>query len=196
MDLPCGSDSRNGKTIAQESKMQNLWIYKNTKDNSARFLLGEKGVKTLICIGINASTAETEHLDNTLSTVKRFFHTLGYDSWLMLNVYPQRVTNPNLLHQVIDRELHKKNLRYIDRAFRTGHSDIWAAWGTLINKREYLSGCLKDIYALAKRYNLNWFHMGPLCKSGHPHHPLYLSKKLTLEKFDVSQYMLTLESSR
>lgn len=173
--------------------MNNQWIYKNTEDNAARFLLGERGTKTLICIGINASTAEPGHFDNTLSTVKRFSRTLGYDSWLMLNVYPQRATNPNLLHQVINKELHKKNLRYIDWAFRTGHSDIWAAWGTLINKREYFHGCLQDIYELSKRYNLNWFHMGSLCKSDHPHHPLYLSKNLHLEEFDINSYMMGLE---
>lgn len=172
--------------------MNNLWIYKNTKDNAARFLLGERGTKTLICIGINASTAEPGKLDNTLATVKRFSLDLGYDSWLMLNVYAQRATDPNLLHQIINKELHKKNLRYIDWAFRNGHSDIWAAWGTLINKRRYLPSCLKDIHALSKRHNLNWFNMGPLCKSGHPHHPLYLSKNLSLEKFDMDRYIVSL----
>jgi len=172
--------------------VNNQWIYKNTEDNAARFLLGERGAKTLICIGINASTATPEHLDNTLATVKRFSRDLGYDSWLMLNVYPQRATNPKLLHRIMDKELHRKNLEYIDWAFHTGRSDIWGAWGTLINKREYLFICLKDIYELSKRYNLNWFHMGPLCKSGHPHHPLYLKKNLLLEKFDMNQYMMVL----
>jgi len=32
-----------------------MWIYKNTSDNSARFVLGESGKKPLICFGINAS---------------------------------------------------------------------------------------------------------------------------------------------
>ena len=46
-------------------------IYSNTSNNKARFLLGEKGSKSLICIGINPSTAEPNNLDNTLKLILR-----------------------------------------------------------------------------------------------------------------------------
>ena len=77
--------------------MKNSWIYFNTLDNKARFVLGKKGKKTLLCIGTNPSTATPSKLDNTLKTVKRFSKDLEYDSWIMLNIYPQRATNPNNL---------------------------------------------------------------------------------------------------
>jgi len=50
--------------------MKSHWLYSKTSDNKARFLLGEKGNKTLICIGINPSTAEPDNLDRTLTVVK------------------------------------------------------------------------------------------------------------------------------
>lgn len=54
------------------------WIYKHTKDNTSRFVLGEIGAKNLICIGINPSTATPESLDNTLKKVQKFASNKGY----------------------------------------------------------------------------------------------------------------------
>lgn len=169
--------------------MEQNWIYANTKDNKARFLLGEKGKKCLICIGINPSTANPDKLDNTLTTVRRFALALDYDSWLMLNVYPQRATNPNQLHTEMNVEYHKQNLKQMEAFLKTGKYDMWAAWGTLIRKRKYLRACLKDIVDLSSKYSANWYIMGKQSKSGHPHHPLYLSKDLKLKAFNVKEYM-------
>lgn len=169
--------------------MHNNWIYENTCDNRHRFLLGEQGQKTLICSGINPSTAEPGNLDNTLTTVRRFAKDLGYDSWLMINVYPQRATNPNDLDFEIDDRLHQQNLRAIDSIMRAGKTDVWAAWGTLIHKRKYLSKCLEDIYRLSLQYNISWYSIGKITKDGHPHHPLYIRKDCVLENFNMQQYM-------
>jgi len=167
----------------------NNWIYTNTTDNKARFLLGEKGDRTLICIGINPSTAEPENLDNTLTAVRRFANDLGYDSWLMLNVYPQRATDPNNLHFEADQVLHRQNLVAVESVLEHGKADIWAAWGTLIKKRKYLKDCLSDIYQITEKHNISWYSMGKKTKEGHPHHPLYLRKDSRLEIFDITEYM-------
>ena len=34
-----------------------------------------------------------------------------------------------------------------------------------------------------------WFTAGPLLKSGHPHHPLYLKRDTKLLDFDVNAYL-------
>ncbi|HMW07137.1 MAG TPA: DUF1643 domain-containing protein [Leptospiraceae bacterium] len=169
--------------------MKSNWIYSNTQGNKARFLLGEKGNKTLVCIGINPSIAEPEKLDNTLKVVKRFSKDLGYDSWLMLNVYPQRATNPNELDFEINMDYHRENLFQINKILKHGNYDIWAAWGTIIKKRKYLVSCLKDIYMITRKYSLKWNKIGRLSKEGHPHHPLYLNRNLKLEQFDIDNYL-------
>ncbi len=169
--------------------MYGPWIYKNTPKNDARFLLGQSGVKTLICIGINPSTAEPNNLDNTLTSVRRFARDLGYDSWMMLNVYPQRATNPNDLHEVCDENLHAQNLQALKDFLQEGSYDVWAGWGTLISKRKYLPRCLNDMYELMKVHDMKWYTMGQRTKAGHPHHPLYLRKETTLERFDVEAYL-------
>lgn len=55
------------------------------------------GENPLVCFGINPSTAVPNALDPTLKRVRRFAAENGYDSWTMLNVYPQIATNPKTL---------------------------------------------------------------------------------------------------
>jgi hypothetical protein len=40
-----------------------IWIYSNNINNTARFSLGIEGNKTLVCIGINPSTASPQNPD-------------------------------------------------------------------------------------------------------------------------------------
>ena len=109
----------------------------------------------------------------------------------MLNVYPQRATKPADLTQEINQDYHYENLKHIKSIFDKSSCDIWAAWGTIINKRKYLFSCLKDIVALAKEHSINWYSVGKISKDGHPHHPLYLSHNLKLDRFDIENYIKT-----
>lgn len=165
------------------------WIYINGNDNLSRYVLGTVGEKPLVCFGINPSTAEPNNLDNTLKSVDRLAKNNGFDSWIMLNVYPQRTTNPNFLHKVINQELHDRNLYEIEIILKKYRPVIWASWGTLINKRNYLSSCLKDIVKLAEKYNCHWISIGKISKYGHPHHPLYLKKSEKSVRFLIDDYL-------
>lgn len=167
------------------------WIYKNNEDNSSRYVLGTAGDKTLICIGVNPSTAEPSALDNTMKSVDRLRKENGYDSWVMLNLYPQRATNPNAMHDVQDDDLVNENLRHIEELFQSNQVEIWAAWGSLIEKRPYLRNCLHQIVELSKKYDCKWYHAGRLLKAGHPHHPLYLRKDEKLKCFDINEYLIS-----
>lgn len=169
--------------------MVEWFIYENTVDNKARFLLGEKWEKILICIWVNPSTATPEKLDNTLKTVKRFSKDCWYDWWLMLNLYPQRATNPDDMDTTINKEYHDMNLQHIKNITQKYNCDVWAAWGTLIEKRKYLKRCLEEIYAVSNFNDTNWYTIWKKSKKWHPHHPLYLNKSLRLEVFDIQNYI-------
>jgi hypothetical protein len=167
------------------------WIYQTNSDNSARFLLGLKVQNPLICIGINPSTASPEKLDNTLKSVNRFALSNGFDGWIMLNLYPQRATMPDNIHVEIDLSIHQRNMEAIDNLLsRFKNATIWAAWGTLIEKRYFLKNCLLDLYRISENYNCNWITIGKISKNGHPHHPLYLNKNAEINKFDIENYIL------
>lgn len=168
------------------------WLYKNSADNKYRYVLGEKGDNPLVCIGVNPSTAEPEKLDPTLRNVKAWSKRLGYDGWIMVNLYPQRATNPNDLHDKKDLAIKCANQDAIEKHFdsRKSPMTVWAAWGTLIEKRAYLKECLK--YFAEYLGADNWIAIGPPSVKGHPHHPLYLSRESKPEPFDVNQYLESL----
>jgi len=165
-----------------------MWIYERNIDNSSRYILGEIGVKNLIVIGVNPSTSEPNNLDQTLKNVKTRSNLSGFDCWLMINLYPQRTTNPSSIHKNKDIELFAENLRKIKNVFYP-KCTIWAAWGTLINKRSYLFESLEHIYKLSMPFDSNWISFGNKSKDGHPHHPLYLRHDLQPENFDIKSYL-------
>lgn len=170
-----------------------MWIYENNSDNSARFILGEIGKKTLICIGANPSTAEPGNLDGTTKNTKSISIKKGFDGWVMINLYPQRATDPNDLHKDIDQSLHDKNLSCLGDFFtKNPPIDVWACWGELIIKRQYLKHCFADICNIINSYNPNWLTLGKLPINGHPHHPLYIAHSTPFLEFNISGYQMAL----
>ena len=169
------------------------WLYVPDYYADYRYILGTRGSDPLICIGINPSTAAPDDLDNTLKSVARIADANGYDSWIMFNVYAQRATNPDDMDIVLNEKLHRENMRafeYILNNVGDGISPaIWAAWGTIIEKRPYLRDCVLDMVRIGQSYGANWFSAGKRSKKGHLHHPLYLRKDAVTEPFDIEEYL-------
>ena len=154
------------------------WLYRNNSNNTARFVLGEYdnlSDRTLICIGINPSTAYPNNLDPTLRKVKAISIAHGYTNWNMINVYPQRATNPKNLHLTCDLRLHEENLTEIKILLQTfNNADILFAYGNLINQRPYLKNCLSDIINLISELGFSkQYYCLKQTKKGNPTHPLY-----------------------
>ena len=169
------------------------WIYAPNFYSEYRYILGTRGKKPLICIGINPSTAQPDRLDNTLKSVERIALGNGFDSFIMFTVCAQRATNPDAMEKVCNPLLHRDNLeafRYVLSISDT--PAVWAAWGAVIEKRSYLADCLRDMLAVGQEYGAKWYCAGAITKKGHPHHPLYLKKDEKLKPFDISAYLDTL----
>ena len=167
------------------------WLYVPPYYTEYRYILGTRGENPLICIGINPSTAQPGDLDNTLKSVERIALGNGYDSFTMFNVYPQRATDPNDMDKTPDRALCDENLRWLQAVLAQTEPTMWAAWGTLIEKRDYLPGLMREMVALTRERDIPWVTFGKRSKKGHPHHPLYLRKDSTPEPFDVENYLDT-----
>ncbi|SMO51112.1 DUF1643 domain-containing protein [Gracilimonas mengyeensis] len=171
--------------------MSDNWIYDHDEPK-ARYSLGEEGDNPLVCFGVNPSTAVPGNLDPTVASVARFAEARGYDGWLMFNLYPQRATNPDKMHKRFQKQLHLKNVDAIEEWVSGKSLDVWCAWGTLIEKRDYLSRCLSDIYEVLDGSGCTYFKRGRISKAGHPHHPLYLKKTAPPEVFDLDGYVRNL----
>ena len=86
--------------------------------DTERYVLGTKGNNPLIVIGINPSIANEETSDNTISRVMGYAQRFGYDSFIMVNIYPLRATNFNKLPQEFNKQVHKQNLMEINNKKR------------------------------------------------------------------------------
>ena len=166
------------------------WLYAPNFYSEYRYILGTRGERPLICIGINPSTARPDALDNTLKSVERIALHNGYDSFLMFNVYAQRATSPDDMERLCNEALHRENMEAFRYVLSLSEAPaVWAAWGAIIEKREYLPRCLRDMLCAGEEYGARWYCAGPISKKGHPHHPLYLRKDEVLREFDVKGYL-------
>ena len=166
------------------------WIYAPNFYSEYRYILGIRGENPLICVGINPSTAKPGDLDNTLKSVERIALGNGFDSFIMFNVYAQRATNPDDMEKTCNLLLHKENMAAFQYVLSLSSAPaVWAAWGTIIEKRDYLPDCLRDMLKIGEQCGASWHCAGAVSKKGHPHHPLYLRKDEKLRPFDVPAYL-------
>ena len=169
------------------------WLYAPNFYSEYRYILGTRGKNPLICIGINPSTARPGDLDNTLKSVERIALGNGFDSFLMFNVYAQRATDPNAMEKSCNLQLHRENMEAFRYVLSISRSPaVWAAWGTIIEKRDYLPDCLRDMLQIGEALGAKWYCAGAVSRKGHPHHPLYLRKDEKLKPFDVKAYLAAL----
>lgn len=167
------------------------WLYIPDFYSEYRYILGTKGENPLITIGINPSTAEPDNLDNTLKSVQRIATGNGFDSFIMFNVYAQRATDPDMMDKELNLELHRENMKAFRYILENSgdHPAIWAAWGAIVEKREYLKDCLAEMVRIGDEYDALWYKAGRVSVKGHPHHPLYLKKDSLIEHFDMNTYL-------
>lgn len=183
-DALCGS--------MREDYDREKWLYIPDFYSEYRYILGTKGERPLICIGINPSTAEPDNLDNTLKSVERIAHHNGYDSFIMFNVYAQRATRPDDMERELNVHMHRENMKAFEYVLSLSKEapSVWAAWGTIIEKRSYLPSCVLEMIEIGEKYGAKWYTAGARSKkSGHPHHPLYLKKDSVLDPFEVKGYI-------
>ena len=188
--------------------MQKGWLYEyevgeeyrrnyNCELTDVRYVLGEQfdmdKQSALICIGINPSMAMPNFLDPTLKRVQEYAKRSGeYGAWYMLNVYPQRATNPNNMDtdDNYNMEIHLRNLVAIKKMLSTiDNADVWCAWGATISdpKRTYLSDLLfgnenKNLKGIIGLFNGNYhFKAYGATTKGYPKHPLLIGKGAKLK---------------
>ena len=102
------------ETVTATDYDRNKWLYVPDTYVEYRYILGTKGSHPLICIGINPSTARPDDLDNTLKSVQRVALANGFDSFLMMNVYAQRATDPKHMEKAENTFQHTENLNALE----------------------------------------------------------------------------------
>ena len=193
LELVTFAQALESANVANDAYDVEKWLYAPNFYSEYRYILGTRGNNPLICIGINPSTAQPGDLDNTLKSVERIALGNGFDSFIMFNVYAQRATDPDAMEKQCNVALHKENLEAFRYVLSISNAPtVWAAWGTIIEKRDYLKDCLRDMLAVGEEFGAKWCCAGAVSKKGHPHHPLYLRKDERIKPFDIGSYLRSL----
>jgi hypothetical protein len=183
------------KKTKNVSNKQWIYIYDvHVELTEVRYVLGEKFPnrstnKSLVCIGVNPSTALPGILDNTLRRVQNYAKSNGYDSWYMVNLYPQRATDPNKLHTNVNQQIFDENIRQITNlisGLNKKNTDIWLAWGNLITTRQYLVDSLNEIQKAFNGFQLKAYGKNGNTATGYPKHPRVMKNTDVLKNCTLS----------
>ena len=100
-------------------KYENVTMKGNA--NEFRFSLTKEGDRKLVVFGVNPSTANEQIADLTITKVMGFAEGNNFDSFIMLNIYPQISTDVKNLHLEFNPNIHLKNLEHIKKIFNSCH---------------------------------------------------------------------------
>lgn len=169
---------------------QEQYIYQNTPDNANRFVIGTVGNNPLIVMSINPSVGSPTQTSSTLGSVRHIAADYGYDSWIILCLYPQRATHLDELTEFANQDLINENNKVIDEILsKFPNRKIWAAWGTHYFDRPFFAPCLAEILKIADKYGDTWMHYGPLDEDGAPRYCLYLEPGEGWYPFDCQAFV-------
>ena len=142
--------------------------------DSVRYALVQKGEKTLFVVGLNPSTANEDTPDRTMNRVMEFAEHNKYDGFVMLNLYPQRSTEPTGLHMDVNKEYFQKNLKIIEEYISQEKSPtVLFCYGNNISLRPYLRESAEKIKQICERYTSRIVCVAKT-KYSIPKHPLYV----------------------
>lgn len=167
-----------------------ITLYRTDSDSTCRYVLGTNGLKPLFVIGLNPSTANDRIPDPTIRKVMGFAERNGFDSFVMLNLYPQRTPRPDRLDLLPDEMKLSRNREEILNVLNDSpYPVLLAAWGSSIDRRKYLRDCIREVMDITNELKVQWLKIGEPTKMGHPRHPLYAPYKLALTDFKPLAYL-------
>lgn len=121
-----------------------------------RYYLGqceqEVSKNTLVCIGLNPSTARLEQLDTTLNRVRQFAISKDFDSWIMFNIYPRRSTQPSDIGSICDEEIVRNCGEICTLLSTMANPTIWCAWGDNGYKSKFQKSLTQLLYSILQRF--------------------------------------------
>ena len=145
-------------------------LCKPKKNEIYRYLLGRRGKKPLVAICMNPSAANMEYSDRTINRIIKVSEKLGYDGWIIANLYPERATRASKLGAYNNKQ-QKKNIKKIMKFLkRNGIKEVWGAWGDL--NHPVLTKSKKKLLSKLKKVDIKIYTFAALTKKGEPVHPL------------------------
>ncbi|MBP1325052.1 hypothetical protein JOF28_000284 [Leucobacter exalbidus] len=139
-----------------------------------RFFLGNDagwsvGNPPLIALCMNPSYASEQVSDKTIDRLIKASIEHQYSGWVMLNLYPERATDPANL-SAYDASLSQDNCDAIEEVIAKYQvTEILGAWGG--NPKPTIRQAKRDVLARLKSLGVQVFSLDPLTADKNPRHP-------------------------
>ena len=158
-------------------------------DNENRFLLKKEWENILVVVWINPSTADDKTPDATMRKVMWFAERNWYDWFAMINVLPQRATNPKDINIYLNLKQIKINFEVISNLIQSiKDPKILLAFGNTIDDNLEFKKWLKEIVYIVKKYNPKYYVIG-ITKKWNPLHPSRVGY-CKLKEFNIKEYLI------
>lgn len=125
------------------------------------------GGNLLNFVMLNPSVADEVKNDPTIERCERRAHALGFDGFIVTNIFAWRATDPRELRKAT-APVGPENTRHVMQATREAAMTI-AAWG--VHGEHQTKG--PETARMLWQAGFDLHHLG-LSKKGHPRHPLYV----------------------
>lgn len=127
--------------------------------------------ETILWIMLNPSTATDAILDPTVTRCRNYSNEWGYDKMVVCNLFAYRATDPKEMKAKGVEAIGPYNNGYLTAQAALADRIVcaWGVHGEFMGRAQYVVETLiggYDLWCLGKT------------KSGHPKHPLYLSKTI------------------
>lgn len=167
------------------------------EQDTYRYVLGTIGEKTLIFIGLNPSTAIPKHPDTTWNILNGICDKKGYDSLMIVNLYPKLMKNSEKYKENDDIKdyTNKKNFDKINELFNNilieSDYTILCGWGNDIMLKDNPESAIENLKKCLQNVPEEKIKCLGITKEKHPISPLARIKKGNFKKFDLKHYLIT-----
>ena len=165
-------------------------LYSSDENDTWRYVLGTVGVRSLFVVGLNPHKATQTESDRTVAKAEQLALDSGYDSFVMLNLYPVRsrtVADLPVQPKTTAVARNREAMLTLLRKYVAPH--ILLAWGDDLQKRMYLREAASHLITQAQPLCPSWHCLGPLTKRGNPRHLSRASNSWNLGAFDAESYI-------
>lgn len=159
------------------------WLCQESAGQRSRFVLWTFGANPLVCVGVNPSPTVPNDLDRTVSRLTDLAEARGFDSWVMLNLYPQRSTDPKGLMRIHEPKLKAENERHIANFIGGRQLTLLGARCGLMTRRPYPRTVLAGTFQITDATGCDWVSCGKSLAGGHPQYLSCVARDLTLHPF-------------
>ncbi|MEI6816001.1 MAG: DUF1643 domain-containing protein [Bacteroidota bacterium] len=165
------------------------WLHIKSNDNQVRFLLGVEGKNPMVLMVAYPNMTTPTLWDYQIKTIIKLSKSLGYDGWMIISIYPQRVKELKYLHAKRHSLMSNRNHALIKKTIQQYNiKEIYAGWGSAIENSKFL---IQELAQMNNTYfnDIKWLAYQNDSAKNHPRSIVNVPFSFKIKPFDMTAYL-------